>query len=157
MNVSTWETLVLSMLKVRLLRTMIRLPYQAFWPPVSARQGYHKLFKTTLPSPMTPFYRVKSDARETPVHKTTWEDVNSLLGGGYEVDDGILPSPKNKPSDRGDTDRTICKDGCNWNFTYHRRVAGFWQYTVKLDGMNKYLISVLNYLTVFFLFLPKNI
>ena len=28
----------------------------AFWPPASARQGYHKLDRSTLPSPMTPFY-----------------------------------------------------------------------------------------------------
>ena len=32
----------------------------AFQPPASARQGYHKLVKTTLPSPMTCFYKYSS-------------------------------------------------------------------------------------------------
>ena len=32
----------------------------AFRPPASARQGYHKLVKTTLPSSMTRFYTIVS-------------------------------------------------------------------------------------------------
>ena len=56
---------------------------------------------------------VKSDSCETSINATTKEDINSLLGGWYEVDNYRLPSPKNKPSARGDTDQPVYKEyGC---------------------------------------------
>ena len=41
---------------------------------------------------------VKYDARETPIHETTQEGINSLLADGYEVDGDRLPSPKKNPA-----------------------------------------------------------
>ena len=40
----------------------------------------------------------------------TWEGINTLLAYGYKFDDDIIPTPKNKPSDTGDTYQPIFKD-----------------------------------------------
>ena len=40
---------------------------------------------------------VKSNARETPIHATTREDINALIVDGYEVDDDRLPDHDNTP------------------------------------------------------------
>ena len=40
---------------------------------------------------------VEYDARETPIHETTQEDINSLLADGYEVDDDRLSDHDNTP------------------------------------------------------------
>ena len=66
---------------------------------------------------------------------------------GYEVDDDKQPAPKNKPSARGNTDRSIYKEVLVWNGIDHRREVGYRQDSVKLDGMNEKFISVLTYLT----------
>ena len=50
---------------------------------------------------------VESDSCETPVHETTWENINSLLLEWCEVDDDRFPTPDNKPSAVRDTDRPI--------------------------------------------------
>ena len=52
---------------------------------------------------------VKSNTRETTMHAMTQEDINSLLADGYEVNDGRLPDPKNKPSAIDDTEQPVYK------------------------------------------------
>ena len=48
---------------------------------------------------------VESDARETPIHATTREYINALMAYFYKFNDDRIPTPENKPSDRGDTDQ----------------------------------------------------
>ena len=98
---------------------------------------------------------VESDARETPIHATTREDINALLADGYEVDDDRLPAPENTPRNTGKTDQPVYKEGWKWYGVDHRRASGCRRDAAKLDGMNKEFISVLTYLTAFELFLPK--
>ena len=50
---------------------------------------------------------VESDSCETPVHETTWEDINSLLLEGCEIYDDIFPTPDNKPNAIRDADQPI--------------------------------------------------
>ena len=90
---------------------------------------------------------VKSDAREAPIHATNWEDINSLLAYGYEVDDDRLPAPENTPNNTGKTDKLLYKEGWKWNGIDHRREEGCQQDASKLDGMNGEFITVLTYLT----------
>ena len=54
---------------------------------------------------------VDTNQSETPIHVMVREDTNALLVDGYEVNDDQQPSPENKPSDRGNTDRPIYKYG----------------------------------------------
>ena len=67
----------------------------------------------------------ESDVRETPIHATTQEDVNTLLSDGYEVDDDRLSYPKNKPSNIGKSDQLVYKEGWKLNGIGHRRAVGF--------------------------------
>ena len=58
---------------------------------------------------------VESNYFETPIHATTWENINDLLEDVYEVDDDIIPPPKNKPRATENSDRTVYKYGRKWN------------------------------------------
>ena len=98
---------------------------------------------------------VKSDARETPIHATTREDINALLADGYEVDDDRLPAPKNTPRNTVQTDLMVYKEVWKCNDIDHRRALGCRRDASKLDGMNEEFISVLTYPTKCVLFLPK--
>ena len=54
---------------------------------------------------------IESDACGNPIHTTNREDINALLEDGYEVDDDILPAPKNTQSNIGKTDQPVYKYG----------------------------------------------
>ena len=59
------------------------------------------------------------------MHATTLEGINALMQDWYELNDGRLLSPENKPSARGDTRRPIYKGGWVWNGIDHRKAYGF--------------------------------
>ena len=63
---------------------------------------------------------IGSDARETPIHETTWEGINDLLVDGDEVDDDRIQSPEKKIIPKGDNYRPLYKEGCKWIGIYHR-------------------------------------
>ena len=44
---------------------------------------------------------VKPNARETPIHATTREDIDYILADDYKVDADRLPDPENKLSATG--------------------------------------------------------
>ena len=68
----------------------------------------------------------ESNASETLIHATTWEDINSLLEDGYKVDNYRLPSQKNKPSAIVGTDQPLYKEVWSWNGIDHKIEALYW-------------------------------
>ena len=68
------------------------------------------------------------------MYETTQGDINSLLEYRYGVQHDRLPSPENKPSARGDTDKPIYKETWERNGIYHRRTSGFQKGTENLMG-----------------------
>ena len=66
---------------------------------------------------------VKYNARESPIHATTWEAIHYLLTDRYKANDDKLPDPDNKPIPTGDAYRPVNKYVCKWSDIDHRRSA----------------------------------